>query len=160
MFKWLYFYRQQFSCTVDYSQDGHQSVVDPEEGPFPLTFRPNWGPKVRKKILLSPGSSLISGSGWPPPPLSEGLDPPLHLHTYMQTVSKITCIVFDNSYLCVDDICLSVIIRSYKLFWQLLPSFKWNNCTTLWSILRLQTWTTIPLQSALLWKRIAICTRY
>ena len=47
-------------------------VADPGKGPRgarlpPLIFRPNWG--------------LISGSGWPhpplPPSLSEGLDPPL-----------------------------------------------------------------------------------
>ena len=49
--------------------------------PPPLTFRPNLGPKGRQNFLLSPGSSLISGSGWPPPPLFDSLDPPLHPHT-------------------------------------------------------------------------------
>ena len=33
IFKCLYFYGQQFSCTVNYSQDVHQSVVDPGERP-------------------------------------------------------------------------------------------------------------------------------
>ena len=34
----------------------------------PLNFRPNWGPKGRKKKFLRPGAPLIAGCGWPPPP--------------------------------------------------------------------------------------------
>ena len=50
------------------------SVADPGEGPGGarphLIFRPNWGPKCRKKFFLRPGPSpLISGSGWPGLPL-------------------------------------------------------------------------------------------
>ena len=45
--------------------------------PLSFIFRPNWGPKSRKKNWDP--HPLISGSGWPsPPPLSEGLDPPLY----------------------------------------------------------------------------------
>ena len=39
------------------------SVADPGEGPAPLIFRQNWGPKGKKKFLETP-----------PPPLSKGLD--------------------------------------------------------------------------------------
>ena len=45
-----------------------------------IIFIPNLGPRGWIKIFLRPvwGSPLISGSGWPHPPLSEGLDlPPL-----------------------------------------------------------------------------------
>ena len=45
-------------------------------GPAPLIFRPKWGPKGGKKFF-GDRPPLISGSGWPPPPLSEGLDLPL-----------------------------------------------------------------------------------
>ena len=43
--------------------------------PCPLFFRPNWGPKGRKKD--HPPQPFISGSGWQgfPPPLPEGPDP-------------------------------------------------------------------------------------
>ena len=49
------------------------------EGALPpsFIFRSNRGPKSRKKNWDP--HPLISGSGWPsPPPLSEGLDPPLY----------------------------------------------------------------------------------
>ena len=64
-----------------YSRDNF-AVADPGGGGDPLNFRPNWGPKGRKKFFLWPGLPLISGSGWPPPPppstpLSWGLNPPL-----------------------------------------------------------------------------------
>ena len=49
-----------------YSRDNF-AVADPGGGD-PLNFRPNWGPKGRKKIFLWPGLPLISGSGWPPLP--------------------------------------------------------------------------------------------
>ena len=51
----------------------------PGEPGSPLIFKPNWGPKGRKKIFdtISPPRPLISGSGWPLPTLSEGLVPPL-----------------------------------------------------------------------------------
>ena len=56
--------------------------------PPPHIFRPNGGPKGREKIFFETGlppylrvlmtvASLIWGSWWPWPPLSEGLDPPL-----------------------------------------------------------------------------------
>ena len=49
------------------------AVADPGKGLVsPLTFGPNWGPKARKCFLSRP-PPLISGSGWPPPPI--GLDP-------------------------------------------------------------------------------------
>ena len=94
------------SCTVNYSQDGHQSVDDPKKGP--------WDSLLLDQTKIFVESALL--------PYLRGLDyrplPYLKVWirhcTYIQTVSKITCIVFDNSYLCVDDICLSVIIRSYK----------------------------------------------
>ena len=46
------------------------AVTDPGEGCPPLIFRPNWGPKGRKKFVLRLPLPLISGSGWlhPPPP--------------------------------------------------------------------------------------------
>ena len=42
-------------------------------------YLPNWGPKGRTKFFLRAGIPFISGPGWPPPPLSECLDPPLHI---------------------------------------------------------------------------------
>ena len=44
-------------------------------GPAPLIFRPNWGPKSRKKFLETP--LLLSQGLDDRPTLSEGLDPPL-----------------------------------------------------------------------------------
>ena len=62
-------------------------VTDPGDGPGgpgsppPLIFRPNWRPKGRKKVFeIPPPSHFISGSGWPGPALSEGLDLPLCLN--------------------------------------------------------------------------------
>ena len=49
------------------------------EGPPPLIFRRNWGPRG-PKIFFFRLPPLVSGSGWPPlspTPLSEGMDPPL-----------------------------------------------------------------------------------
>ena len=43
-------------------------------------LRPNWGPKGRKQIFYAP--PLISGSGFPGPPSSEGLNPPLIWFTF------------------------------------------------------------------------------
>ena len=43
----------------------------------PFIFRRKWGPEGRQQFFWG-RAPLISGSGWPPPPpLSEGLDPPL-----------------------------------------------------------------------------------
>ena len=51
-------------------------------GPSPLIFRPNWGPKGRKKFF-GDRSPLIQGSGWPSPlpPLFQGVDPALYSST-------------------------------------------------------------------------------
>lgn len=60
-------------------EEPYSAVADPEErprGPAPLIVRVNWGPKAQKNFFETP-PPLISGSGWPPPSLSEGLDPPL-----------------------------------------------------------------------------------
>ena len=56
----------------------------PGWAPPHLIFRPNWGPKSRKKFFWRPPPALsqglddqaplISGSGWLGPPLSQGLD--------------------------------------------------------------------------------------
>ena len=47
------------------------SVADPgeaPEGPAPLIFRPNWGPKGRKNVFWRPRPSpSIKGSGLPAP---------------------------------------------------------------------------------------------
>ena len=54
--------------------------ADLGEGPGPpLIFRPNWGPKGPKKRLLETGHPPLSQGldDRPPPPLTEGLDPPL-----------------------------------------------------------------------------------
>ena len=48
-------------------------------GPAPLIFRLKRGPKGRKFFFMRPGPPIISGSEWPPPPLSEGLHPLLVL---------------------------------------------------------------------------------
>ena len=51
----------------------HHPVADPGKGPrgpAPPIFRPNWGQKGRKIFFLETAPPpLISGSGWPPPPL-------------------------------------------------------------------------------------------
>ena len=54
----------------------------------PLIFRPNWGPKGRKKIFWRPPPPLVSGSGWPALP-----PPPAYLrvwirHCYCQVLNK------------------------------------------------------------------------
>ena len=60
---WVYFFVVDWTITSGGSRGG------PKGGPPPpIIFRPNWGPKGRKKFLLPLP---------PPPPLSEGLDPPL-----------------------------------------------------------------------------------
>ena len=50
----------------------------------PLIFRPKWGPKGQKHFFETspspPPPLLISESGWPGSPFSEGLDLPLFLH--------------------------------------------------------------------------------
>ena len=45
----------------------------------PFLFRPNWGPKGGKKFLEAacPPYFRVWMTGHPPPPLTEGLDPPL-----------------------------------------------------------------------------------
>ena len=69
-------------------------VADPGEGSGgpnpPLISRPNGGPNGRNFFFLGGGGEIfflrppppphISGSGWPLPPLSEGLNPPLYFH--------------------------------------------------------------------------------
>ena len=70
----------------------HLTGVDPGEGPggggvpAPLIFRPNLGPKVRKNLFETtrPLSQGLDNrpAPLPPPPLSEGLDPPLLNGTY------------------------------------------------------------------------------
>ena len=51
----------------------------PGAHPPPLIFRPKWDPKGRKKFFET-GSPLSQGlDDQAPPPLSEGLDPPLHI---------------------------------------------------------------------------------
>ena len=64
-------------------------------GARPPSFRSKWGPKARKKFFrrLPPrylrvwmtAPPLISGSGWPHPPLSQGLDDcaPPYLRVWM-----------------------------------------------------------------------------
>ena len=52
-------------------------------GPPPLIFRPNWGPKGWKKFFLETGPPLLSeGLDDCPPPLSEGLGPPLPMEPF------------------------------------------------------------------------------
>ena len=52
-----------------------------------LIFRPKWGPMGRKRFLWGrPSHPLISGCGWPGPPLSKGLDLPL-VFTHKQYAS-------------------------------------------------------------------------
>ena len=52
----------------------------PGANPPPLIFRPKWDPKGRKNFFWRPGPPYLRV--WmtsPPSPLSEGLDPPLHI---------------------------------------------------------------------------------
>ena len=80
---------QRFTFVLLYSMENHAELGrsrmynsgGSREGALPpplsFIFRPNRGPKSRKKNWDP--HPLISGSGWPsPPPLSEGLDPPLY----------------------------------------------------------------------------------
>ena len=63
-----------------------KSVANPGEGSgTPLIFRPKWGPRGRKKFF-GDCPTVISGSGWPGLPLSEGLDPPLEIMTWTTKV--------------------------------------------------------------------------
>ena len=64
-------------------------------GACPPSFRSKWGPKAWKKFFLRPpppylrvwmtAPPLISGSGWPRPPLPQGLDDraPPYLRVWM-----------------------------------------------------------------------------
>ena len=54
----------------------YYSVADPGE---PLIFRPNWGPKGRKKVFETAPPTYLRVWMTPPPPLSDGLDLPLLL---------------------------------------------------------------------------------
>ena len=59
-----------------------RSVADPGEGPGrsappPPIFRPKWGPKGGKIFLGDQALNSFSQGLDDPPPLSEGLDPPL-----------------------------------------------------------------------------------
>ena len=47
--------------------------------PCPLSLRPKRGPKAEKNFFLRPGPPLSQNLDDPPPPLFEGLDPPLVL---------------------------------------------------------------------------------
>ena len=74
------FWKHALSLTVFTGYVWTVAVADRGEGPRgpgpPLIYRPNWGPKGWKKIG-GPSPPIISGSGWLPPYLSDGLDPPL-----------------------------------------------------------------------------------
>ena len=59
-------------------------VADPGERPAPppppVIFRPNWGPKGRKKVYGDPPFFLFKGlNDRCPPPLSQSLDPALNI---------------------------------------------------------------------------------
>ena len=71
---------------IFYSSGGSRRGVRGAQPP-PLIFRPNGGPNGRNFFFLGGGEFFfwdrpphISGSGWPLPPLSEGLNPPLYFH--------------------------------------------------------------------------------
>ena len=56
------------------------TMADPGKGaeePVPPLFLDQTEAQRAEKDFLRP-LSLISGSEWPPPPLSDGLDPPLY----------------------------------------------------------------------------------
>ena len=56
---------------------GGSRVGDRGGQAFPLIFRPNWGPKGRKKFCRDlPPPHLFQGMGDQVSPLSKGLDPP------------------------------------------------------------------------------------
>ena len=61
----------------------YRSVADPGEGPGgpapPLFFDQTLARRAQKNFLDRP-IPLISGSGWPGPPLSEGLDARMQVH--------------------------------------------------------------------------------
>ena len=72
--------------SLSYGKDLSQlRIQGRDQGPrSPLVFRPNWGPKGRKKFfetVLPPASQGLDDRNPPPPPaphpLSEGLDLPL-----------------------------------------------------------------------------------
>ena len=63
----------------------------------PLLFRPNEARRAEKKIFWdSPPCHFISGSGWPGPPLSGGLDPPLQKR--MALVFLLPRLTYGNSW--------------------------------------------------------------
>ena len=96
------------------------SVVDPGER-LPLLLDQTEARKVEKNF---PESGLLPYLRvWNTAPPLPYLKVWIRHCTYIQTVSKTTSIEFDNSYLCVDDICLSVIYHqiiqtaSRRVFW-------------------------------------------
>ena len=99
--KWPIVMKGSFGNKVQDKRHGRKIklVADPGEGPVPppppptppLICRPKWGPKDRKKFFWRPGPPpylrvwmTAPQPPSPPPPLSEGLDPPL------KTTSKVT----------------------------------------------------------------------
>ena len=60
------------------SATGYNTVADPGGPAPPLIFRPNWGQRGWKKCFWRLSPPLISGSGWPPPPL-----PPPYLKAWI-----------------------------------------------------------------------------
>ena len=72
------------------SARGYNTVADPGGPAPPLIFRPNWGQRGWKKCFWRLSPPLISGSGWPPPALPEGLDPPLQ-HIHLHVIAIICC---------------------------------------------------------------------
>ena len=75
-----YFWKHALSLTVFTGYVRTVAVTDRGEGSRgpgpPLIYRPNWGPKGWKKIGR-PSPPLSQGLDDWPPPLSDGLDPPL-----------------------------------------------------------------------------------
>ena len=107
------------------------SVADPgkEPGgptPPPLIFRPNVGPKCRKKFFWDrPHPLFISESGWPPPPLIfKGLGPPLDLaYKGLRTCIWIRFFVWEIQYLA----CVQTSPPPSGKNWEIwLPIFSWG----------------------------------
>ena len=106
----------------------HSPLADPGEGtggpapPPALIFRPNWGPKGRKKIFWETGPSLISGSEFPPPPPP----PPIwYLKVWIRHCSQYLCLcLLATWFVCSGYSTSGVSLHGASMSWQAFRSCK------------------------------------
>ena len=93
-----------------------------------LLYIPNWVPKGWKFFLENRAQPLTSGSGWPGPPLSQGLDLALLLLTVTDILTTCAGVIFTVKVSCimsVDDVKLWLL--TWLVNWSI-SLLKWPVC--------------------------------